>query len=132
MKNLQKKANFTSFFDPSKGEDFSGFLVSGNTGNISGVQGSSGSVTFRIESGKVDTIKELSPSDGSNSSSSSSSELVISLKEVPYCDESGETGFILLLCSDPYSKSIAESFKGYDGLSNSGSGSGGGASNPWD
>lgn len=130
MKNLQKKANFTSFFDPSKGEDFSGFLVSGNTGNTSGVEGNSGSVAFRIESGKVDTIKELSPSDGSNSSTSA--DLVISLKEVPYCDESGETGFILLLCSDPYSKSIAESFQGYNGLSNSDSGGGGGSENPWD
>lgn len=128
MKNLNKKANFTSFFDPSKGKDFSGFLIAGSSGD----EGSQ-EISFRIESGKVDEIKELSPSENSNSSSSSSdSDLVISLKEVPYCDESGETGFILLLCSDPYSTSIAESFTGYSGLSNSDSDAGGGASNPWD
>lgn len=138
MKNLQKKANFTSFFDPSKGKTFSGFLIEGSSGE--GSSGNSKRVDFKIESGKIDKIKELKSKDESSSSqgqseSSSSQEqdenLLISLKEVPYCDENGETGFILLMCSDPYSESIGDSFEGYSGISNEDEGSSGG-SNPWD
>lgn len=129
MKNLQKKANFTSFFDPSKGKTFSGFLIEGSSGQ--GSSGNSQRVDFKIESGKIDKIKELKSKDESSSSEEKNEDLLISLKEVPYCDESGETGFILLMCSDPYSTSIENSFEGYSGISNEGEGSSGG-SNPWD
>lgn len=123
MRSLNKKANFTSFFDPSKGNTFSGFLISGDSGT------GDSTVKFRVESGKVDKIKELSSGEGSNQQTAES--LTISLKEVPYCDENGETGFILIMCSDPYSESVADSFSGYSGLSNTEEGSGG-QSDPWD
>jgi hypothetical protein len=135
MRGLQKKSNFTSFFDPSKGKTFSGFLIEGSSGG--GSDGNGKRVDFKIESGKIDKIKELKSKDESSSSSSSSQEqkenLLISLKEVPYCDENGETGFILLMCSDPYSESIEDSFEGYSGISNEDEGEGSsGGSNPWD
>jgi len=141
MKNLQKKANFTSFFDPSRGKSFSGFLIEGSSGEGSGGNNNSKKVNFKIESGKIDKIKELKSSKDSSSSGSSGSsgsnqnqneDLLISLKEVPYCDENGETGFILLMCSDPYSESIADSFGGYAGISNESEGSSEEQRNPWD